>query len=1278
MPELWICRWYRKTWQVLLQKRGKDVPDPQTWCLPGGSFEYSEQEIIRDPDITHERRLLLSKRAVLRELIEEAGGGEGPSRGCVDLPAFNHSNGWQCPPREFENVCLPPGIRDCLHHPDDPNFSHLVSQAPYISQFVYVLDYDKVDKGWQNWCPRADKESRFEVDEEDTVAEWGYVWGDVMDVLQRTDRPVRDSNAPLFPRLKQVISNLHVVMRLLGILNTKMIALEVGSALTEESCAIFAIRHAESFGNLIGSATGDHLTDPDLTELGIVQALMWQPIMKILQPDEILVSPLQRAVWTAYHACHDALFADKRTDLRRLRVCNGARESDWRRDENVAKAVFIAPHEQEQVTKRQKTTDNPAASISSSASRGASATAGSSRQADEANGKEKDCGVFGRREFYPLLDELSREELYKQGGVDPVSRFRQKYEQASPNEIKDADMLNVRCFKSFLFHTAKAQEARRVALFSHHSVLDILFKEKLQNAQMVLVHNGGPRATRKEKSEKGSRSGVGENVPRPSEHGATWRAKVIPPLLLPPSRVVLETQTQLKKWKERNPTRASSPPVPNASPEKEESGGKFASLPLPSLSLHAQQHHPALPPPPGSRVPSPARVCLPSHTGVLLIGPLLIMQRDCFLEQFVQEEGEGASLGVGCYKHFFGLDKKREDLRGREEMEGDGRDEDFAVGFFGSSDKPLFPPPLRSNWEDTMREGLREVRKGEVHKGKLRGLVTFTHDHQDDGTLNAALKMHITDVPEIVYWFEELYKFLKLRHRWCVMQIPKSNGFRVLWRRGDIGLVEKACSVGMVDPPPPGKQPGDRKEILSGTFKSLTPLDTGKELLPRYRQHLGGGKNKLSEPTSNPIDPDFLCDPASEDVTHIPLEKVARVSLAIEPVKRSVTVWRDWLEGYGEGGPDALPLFLECIDDICLWMGGGRQLCKWSSRWTGEAVYETADSRDVIVCHYTLEASGDVTGRKGEKRAHACAENIVKAWEEMAGVPLDEEEREALEKKMRELKSAGGVNEDEKARKEEQQEEEEQQQEEEEEEADDEVYELRQIDLLHLIRHARKSLGKVQPLPPDPKALTAKAEGTGKGSPLIEGNPGGFIPCPVIVGAFLGRAVGWWRAPSTPRRNVGARFQTRFASALRMVRQSREKLRAKKMRSAGEDPYENPSWSEADTPTSSPRWSEAGDGKRREEPKDKGVDGADVGGQWVWREARLGRMNENEVGVFLKDAKDKAKDLTAQAEGVYDKEGAQEGGSEKRKGPGSARGSLTHSSPRPPKAPPRPPQKSFQ
>lgn len=178
---------------------------PFHWCSPGGSFEIVELAVYRDQGLPTETRQDAARRAALREVIEEAGGGSFV--GHDELPGFNieplvyqHRTARA---EHYDNCVIPPGMLQLLQ---EPNLIRPLCGNKTVGSsqmFVYLIDSFGLDREWGNhWIPRARVRWRDEIDENYNKlpnVHFGYTWVELEHVLAYPDKPVAGSSMPLVP-----------------------------------------------------------------------------------------------------------------------------------------------------------------------------------------------------------------------------------------------------------------------------------------------------------------------------------------------------------------------------------------------------------------------------------------------------------------------------------------------------------------------------------------------------------------------------------------------------------------------------------------------------------------------------------------------------------------------------------------------------------------------------------------------------------------------------------------------------------------------------------------------------------------------------------------------------------------------------------------------------------------------------------------------------------------------------------------------------------------------
>lgn len=151
--------------EVLIQKRGKGVPQSGTWGLPGGRLESLEKKVSCNKSLPLSVRSRVRRLAALREAIEEMGSGDGYSPRKVSLEWGGKSMG------HFSNVVLPEALFDMI---DDDSNCYDLKQCNKNTYFTVVLlrGLDQVLS--YNWEPKPNSSWAWEVDQ--VIGMNGYFW----------------------------------------------------------------------------------------------------------------------------------------------------------------------------------------------------------------------------------------------------------------------------------------------------------------------------------------------------------------------------------------------------------------------------------------------------------------------------------------------------------------------------------------------------------------------------------------------------------------------------------------------------------------------------------------------------------------------------------------------------------------------------------------------------------------------------------------------------------------------------------------------------------------------------------------------------------------------------------------------------------------------------------------------------------------------------------------------------------------------------------------------
>ena len=197
MPTIIIGRVRASNFEILLQKRGFG---DREWCMPGGAYQTgtaSEDALRKHPSCPRDTKDLVARRAAVREIIEEVGGGScGTSKGVsVTLPEIRapFPGGATVPAESYAKIELPPGL---LRMIDDPSCCRLMSMSRSRDVFVYLV-HPQVEVCYTTiWKPRGTLHWRGEMDETWNAkgtgrpGRFGYVWRPLELVGGSLDRPV--------------------------------------------------------------------------------------------------------------------------------------------------------------------------------------------------------------------------------------------------------------------------------------------------------------------------------------------------------------------------------------------------------------------------------------------------------------------------------------------------------------------------------------------------------------------------------------------------------------------------------------------------------------------------------------------------------------------------------------------------------------------------------------------------------------------------------------------------------------------------------------------------------------------------------------------------------------------------------------------------------------------------------------------------------------------------------------------------------------------------------
>jgi 8-oxo-dGTP pyrophosphatase MutT (NUDIX family) len=215
--------------------RSAQVEHGQTWSIPGGGDDDPEKTAkesdprMRTPGssscdfVAFLNPLSVSNNCLpprpvgrivaIRELMEEAGGGDAPFAGTqrsrVVLPSVHHPiHGHELlHERTLGSFYLPPGLTRVFRHPQYcPHFSKGI--------FVYLLGQLDVEYGCDSpWMPRAREKHRWEIDEHAAGTHYGYAWVDCRRLFD-SDYPVAVSDRPFCPWIGHALRHRQDELRL--------------------------------------------------------------------------------------------------------------------------------------------------------------------------------------------------------------------------------------------------------------------------------------------------------------------------------------------------------------------------------------------------------------------------------------------------------------------------------------------------------------------------------------------------------------------------------------------------------------------------------------------------------------------------------------------------------------------------------------------------------------------------------------------------------------------------------------------------------------------------------------------------------------------------------------------------------------------------------------------------------------------------------------------------------------------------------------------------------
>lgn len=194
-------------YEVLLQRRGKNLREAFHWGVPGGGFDRSERTGLFTLQNTREDlQLKIGRRAALRETIEECGGGYFNNSSTSTVSSLcqfqtvkiNGIKELDIPSVSFQKITIPSGILDIVEneHLTYPFRVKFGDRNKSTVIFMYILNEEESESEWH---PRAIPHYRSEIDEKYTKGNchYGYVWVNFEELLAHLERPVPFSSSPL-------------------------------------------------------------------------------------------------------------------------------------------------------------------------------------------------------------------------------------------------------------------------------------------------------------------------------------------------------------------------------------------------------------------------------------------------------------------------------------------------------------------------------------------------------------------------------------------------------------------------------------------------------------------------------------------------------------------------------------------------------------------------------------------------------------------------------------------------------------------------------------------------------------------------------------------------------------------------------------------------------------------------------------------------------------------------------------------------------------------------
>jgi hypothetical protein len=170
-------------YQLLLQLRCEFLSEPDVWCIPGGRRIDAEKVVARGRRLSSSERAWADRRAALREMIEECGGGTCAGKNYsrpFTLAAVVHKGREVASALPYENVTLPPGLLRMLEDP-----SEVLATKSDKTFFVHLIDpVEETVWSTESWIPLPILDAQI----------IGYRWVDLEETIRIVTTNHRKSN----------------------------------------------------------------------------------------------------------------------------------------------------------------------------------------------------------------------------------------------------------------------------------------------------------------------------------------------------------------------------------------------------------------------------------------------------------------------------------------------------------------------------------------------------------------------------------------------------------------------------------------------------------------------------------------------------------------------------------------------------------------------------------------------------------------------------------------------------------------------------------------------------------------------------------------------------------------------------------------------------------------------------------------------------------------------------------------------------------------------------